>query len=146
MQSRTRFAVCSKAMRCSSSRTIWTRSCIPPRYSSGKWRCSAVCRRAGHPTGRRQPRECLTGNAQLAGVWLRLFQITGDARYLNAGLKAADLALARQVRSRSADLDGALPGSFPLWGRYAPLQYPNWAAKFLADAIMIREDALRSLQ
>ncbi len=90
--------------------------------------------------------ECVTGNAQLGGVWLRLFQITGDARYLNAGLKAVDLALARQVRSRSVDLDGALPGSFPLWGRYAPLQYPNWAAKFLADAMMIREDALESLQ
>ena len=89
--------------------------------------------------------ECLTGNAQLGGVWLRLFQITGDARYLNAGLKAIDLALARQVRSRSVDLDGALAGSFPIWGRYAPLQYPNWATKFLADAIMIREDVLRSL-
>ena len=66
-------------------------------------------------------------------------------RYLNAGLKAIDLALARQVRSRSVDLDGALAGSFPIWGRYAPLQYPNWATKFLADAIMIREDVLRSL-
>jgi hypothetical protein len=88
--------------------------------------------------------ECLTGNAQLGGVWLRLFQITGDARYLNAGLKAIDLALVRQVESRLADLDGALAGSFPVWGRYAPLQYPNWAAKFLADSLMLREDVLRS--
>ena len=51
--------------------------------------------------------ECLTGNAQLGGVWLRLFQITGDARYLNAGLKAIDLALVHQQSNRSRDLDGA---------------------------------------
>ena len=31
-------------------------------------------------------------------------------------------------------------GSFPVWGRYAPLQYPNWATKFLADALMLYED------
>jgi len=89
--------------------------------------------------------DCLTGDAQLGGVWLRLFQITGDPRYLNAGLKAIDLAVIRQVRSRSPDLDGALAGSFPLWGRYAPLQYPNWAVKFLADALMMRDDVLRSV-
>ncbi len=34
--------------------------------------------------------------------------------------------------------DGAVPGSFPLYGRYAPLQYPNWAAKFLADSLALR--------
>jgi hypothetical protein len=90
--------------------------------------------------------QCLTGDAQLGGVWLRLFDITGDARYLNAGLKATDMAVARQLRSRSPDLDGALPGSFPLWGRYAPLQCPNWPAKFLADTLMMREDAVDKLR
>ena len=35
-----------------------------------------------------------------------------------------------------------IAGSFPVWGRYAPLQYPNWAAKFLADSLMIRADGL----
>ena len=88
--------------------------------------------------------ERLTGSAQLGGVWLRLFQITSDARYLNAGMKAIDLALVHQRRSRSRDVDGALAGSFPVWGRYAPLQYPNWATKFLADALMIRDQALES--
>jgi hypothetical protein len=85
--------------------------------------------------------ECLTGNAQLGGVFLRLFQICGDARYLNAGLKGLDFALVRQQRG-PRDVDGAIAGSFPLWGRYAPLQYPNWATKFLADSLMIRADAL----
>ena len=33
-------------------------------------------------------------------------------------------------------------GSFPIYGRYAPLQYPNWAAKFLADSLALRERVL----
>jgi hypothetical protein len=92
-----------------------------------------------------QPRAryvCLTGLAQLGGVWLRLFQLSGDARFLNAGLKAVDLAAARQARGW-APIRGALPGSFPTYGRYAPLQWPNWATKFLADGLMLREDCLR---
>ncbi len=83
---------------------------------------------------------CLTGMVQLGGVWLRLFQTTGDARYLNAGMKAVDLAAAHQQTGSWETVRGALPGSFPIWGRYAPLQFPNWATKFLADSLMLRAD------
>lgn len=89
--------------------------------------------------------ECLTGTAQLGGVWLRLHDLTGDARYLNAGLKAVEQAAARQERGPAPELRGALAGSFPVWGRYAPMQYPNWAAKFLADSLMMRGAALARL-
>jgi hypothetical protein len=88
---------------------------------------------------------CLTGSAQLGGVWLRLFQVTGDERWLNAGLKAVEEAARRQERGPIPDLSGALPGSFPIWGRYAPLQYPNWATKFLADSLMLYEDCRSGL-
>ena len=74
---------------------------------------------------------------------MRLFQETGDARYLNSGLKAVEQAARRQERGRACKpVHGAIPGSFPIYGRYAPLQYPNWAAKFLADSLMLREDCL----
>jgi hypothetical protein len=82
---------------------------------------------------------CLTGTAQLGGVWLRLFQQTGEAGFLNAGRAAIDHAVAHQANGRLSAVRGALPGSFPIWGRYAPLQYPNWATKFLADSLMLRE-------
>jgi hypothetical protein len=88
---------------------------------------------------------CLTGTAQLGGVWLRLFDVTCDARWLNAGLKAVEEAARRQERRTLPDIDGALAGSFPIWGRYAPLQYPNWATKFLADALMLYEDRRAAL-
>jgi hypothetical protein len=82
---------------------------------------------------------CLTGTVQLGGVWLRLHALTGDPRWLNAGLKAVEQAAGRQEHAW-APARGALPGSFPIWGRYAPLQFPNWATKFLADGLMLHED------
>jgi hypothetical protein len=88
---------------------------------------------------------CLTGVAQLGGAWLRLYQITGDPRWLNAGLKAVEQAAAAQERGQRTPVRGALAGSFPVWGRYAPLQYPNWATKFLADALMLYDECSRSL-
>jgi hypothetical protein len=81
---------------------------------------------------------CVTGLAQNGGVWLRLYQETGDAGLLQAGLSAVEQAAGLQSRGRWRATDGAVPGSFPLYGRYAPLQYPNWAAKFLADSLVLR--------
>jgi uncharacterized protein YyaL (SSP411 family) len=85
---------------------------------------------------------CLTGNAQLGGVWLRLHQATGEPRLLQAGLRAIELAAAHQVRSGPAAVRGALAGSFPVFGGYAPMQYPNWATKFLVDSLMLRDHVL----
>ena len=45
----------------------------------------------------------------------------------------------RQVRSSWPAIDGALAGSYPIYGRYAPLQFPNWATKFLVDSLLLRE-------
>jgi hypothetical protein len=86
--------------------------------------------------------ECLTGTAQLGGVWVRLHQMTGRQDLLDAGVNAIERAAAHQVRSAHPDVRGALAGSFPIFGRYAPLQYPNWATKFLVDSLMLREEAL----
>jgi uncharacterized protein YyaL (SSP411 family) len=81
---------------------------------------------------------CVTGLAQNGGVWLRLYQETGDEMLRQAGLEAVEQAAGLQSRGSWRATDGAVPGSFPLYGRYAPLQYPNWAAKFLADSLALR--------
>lgn len=83
--------------------------------------------------------ECLTGTVQLGGVWLRLYELTGEEGYREAGLHAVEQAAAHQHRGRWPDARGALPGSFPVYGRYAPLAFPNWATKFLADSLLVRE-------
>jgi rhamnogalacturonyl hydrolase YesR len=86
--------------------------------------------------------ECLTGVAQIAGIWLRLYELLGDERFLTVGVTALDSVTARQSRSEWAPIRGALPGSYPIYGRYAPLQFPNWATKFLLDSLMLREQVL----
>ncbi len=78
---------------------------------------------------------CLTGLVQLGDIWLKLAEVTGDQRWRNAGLKAVAQAVSKQER-RPGPACGALAGSYPIFGRYAPVQYPNWAVKFLADALL----------
>jgi uncharacterized protein YyaL (SSP411 family) len=86
--------------------------------------------------------ECLTGTVQLGGVWLRLYETTREERFLQAGMKAIAHAASRQSRVDWAPVRGALAGSFPIYGRYAPLRFPNWATKFLVDGLLQREDLL----
>ena len=32
---------------------------------------------------------------------------------------------------------GGIAGSSPIWGDYSRFEYPNWAAKFFADALLM---------
>jgi hypothetical protein len=89
---------------------------------------------------------CLTGNCQIALAWLRLFKTEGDARFLNAALKAVGEVCRRQrLCPRRQNVHGAISGSYPLVGRYMAMRYPNWAAKFYIDALLGIGAALQSL-
>ena len=55
---------------------------------------------------------------------------------------AADRAidyLKRNQRLSDKDLrvQGGIAGSSPIWGRYSMFEYPNWASKFFADALIM---------
>ncbi len=83
---------------------------------------------------------CLTGAAQLAIVCYRLFEHTGERRYFDAGeLLVNYLKPLQLLNSRNDALNGALPGSFPLFGGYMTAGYPNWATKYLLDALMLQD-------
>lgn len=87
---------------------------------------------------------CLTGYAQLAIVFFRLYGLNGDKRYLNAGLDLLDdVAATQDVTSPETPHFGGIKGSLPIYGRYAPLQYPNWATKFFIDALLAKQRALK---
>ncbi len=90
----------------------------------------------------RAPYRCLTGIVQLGGTWLRIHELTGEERFRTSGVRAVEHAAAYQLWGPSGDVAGALPGSFPIYGRYAPLACPNWATKFLVDGLMLRERVL----
>jgi hypothetical protein len=86
---------------------------------------------------------CLTGYAQLAIVFFRLYGLEGDKRYLNTGLNLLDgVAVTQDVTSPGTPHYGGIKGSLPIYGRYAPLQYPNWATKFFIDALLAKQGAL----
>lgn len=81
---------------------------------------------------------CLTGEAQIALILYRLAkyeQTDGFARTARAIL--GDLATIQDTDSPYPETRGGISGSEPLWGRYCPLAYPNWAAKFYLDALLL---------
>lgn len=90
---------------------------------------------------------CLTGSCQMAIVWFKLSQIIKDYRYLNAGLKLIDHVKSTQdLGSSNPGIYGAIAGSYPIWGKYSTLSYPNWATKFFADALILQEVTIEKLE
>jgi len=83
---------------------------------------------------------CLTGNAQASLIWLRIFEITKDPRFLNAALRMnAFLKTTQNLYSKNPGIRGGIKGSHPIYGGYCPLFYINWAAKFFADTLLLEE-------
>lgn len=85
---------------------------------------------------------CLTGEAQIAMILLRLTRCTGSLSY-GTGLRETaakilrDLSRLQDISSPYPETHGAINGATPLWGLYCPFAYPSWAAKFFMDAMML---------
>ncbi len=79
---------------------------------------------------------CVTGNAQLSVFLQRLYAVTGDPVFQQgAGILFEDAAASVWLRGLPG-MRGGVPGSEPLWGKYQPFRFPNWAAKFVLDAAL----------
>lgn len=90
---------------------------------------------------------CLTGCAQMSRVWGRLFGMTHDIRYLNALLKMNDYVLSQiSLTSSCSGIRGGVMGSKPVWGAYMTYRLPNWAAKFMLDALFEEQNAMESFR
>jgi hypothetical protein len=79
-----------------------------------------------------------TGGAQLAIAWERLAN-HGDAQPYRAAaerMRALLVAVQKLTMVGPEGGQGALTGSFPLWGRYEKFAFPNWATKYFADALL----------
>lgn len=80
--------------------------------------------------------ECCTGSAQTSLVWQALGEATGDKSWHDSARKLNHHMLCYQkVHCRTAGVDGAIPGAWPISGNYDPLNFPNHAAKFFVDAL-----------
>jgi hypothetical protein len=89
---------------------------------------------------------CLTGDCQLATLWLSFYRAVDDPRYIEAAWRVLSFVMARQrLDGSNPHIRGAVPGSAPIFGRYERFKYPNWAAKFYLDALLTL-DSILSLQ
>jgi len=81
---------------------------------------------------------CLTGLAQMSIIWTRLARHLNDDMLAQAAQRANGFLKRNHRINGSGDpSDGGIAGSAPIWGRYSMFEYPNWAAKFFADALMV---------
>ncbi len=89
---------------------------------------------------------CLTGSAQMALIWMELFELDGDLWWLNPAFKAIDEVKRAQFMDNSnAAIRGGIAGSHPVWGPYIRNALPNWAPKFFIDAVLKKRDILEKL-
>jgi hypothetical protein len=80
---------------------------------------------------------CLSGNCQIALLWLRLFEVKGDETYLNAAREAILFVVHTQnISTINPNIRGGIAGSHPIYGSYERFKYPNWAVKFFIDALL----------
>jgi len=86
---------------------------------------------------------CLTGEAQMANNWMRLFLITGNPRWLTP--VAPVLRFLKRTQNRTSDdpgLMGGIKGSYPMDGGYGRFEILNWATKYFADALIRHQQIL----
>lgn len=89
---------------------------------------------------------CLTGNAQMGTVWARLYDVTGDPKYIVALQRANRFLMTVQwLGTGHPGLDGGISGSHPLHGSYGRFEVVNWAVKFFADSLML-ESAVQPMR
>ena len=84
---------------------------------------------------------CLTGNVQMAIIWLLLFRHVGGAHWKDSAHQAIRFVQSTQdCQSRNDGIYGGIAGSYPFSGGYMSRRYPNWAANFFIEAIMLAEE------
>ncbi len=90
---------------------------------------------------------CLTGNLQIAECMLTYESSINDLRIVNAAARLIDFVCSRQaVEIPINGIKGAVAGSSPFFGAYMRLRYPNWACKYLCDAILKISSRVKSFE
>ncbi len=85
---------------------------------------------------------CLTGDAQVAGIWLRIYREKKDRRYLDVARQVlAFLKSTQNCVSNNPGLRGGIKGAAPFDGDYGRFEVLNWATKFYIDALLLDERA-----
>jgi hypothetical protein len=79
----------------------------------------------------------MTGNAQMAGIWLRLARVSGEGSWRRAAEAANRFdRVVQDLHHTDAGRDGGLRGSYPGHLGYGRFWYMNWTQKFHIDALL----------
>ncbi len=89
---------------------------------------------------------CLTGNAQVAIIWLRLAALLDEPAYLRAAARSLDFIASLQLlESNDGGIRGGVAGAYPIYGDYGRFEYLNWAAKFFAEALLLKQGCAKRM-
>ncbi len=89
---------------------------------------------------------CLTGNSQFALIFFLHYEKDEDLRIINSASKLINFVCNTQGKSLLPQTKGGVAGSWPIYGTYMFMRYPNWAAKYHADSLMNLIQLIRSFQ
>lgn len=108
--------------------------------SRHQWQDGALPAYYGPGWGQKADWTCITGNSQMAINWLRLAQVMGDRSLIAHAVNANRFNMSMQdIVTHDSDLRGGLAGSYPINEQYMRYRYPNWAAKFFMDGLMLEK-------
>jgi len=86
---------------------------------------------------------CPAGDAQVAGLWLRVYLLFADAKFLRAGVDLNHFVKAAQsLKSSHAGVRGGVKSSQPLAGRSAPYTYSSAGAAAFAESLALEAASL----
>ena len=87
---------------------------------------------------------CLTGDAQLSIIWLKLYQIYGEKRFLINAIRLNNYLKSKQLISKKfLEINGGITGSNPISGNYESYYIINWAVKFFCDSLLLEDVILK---
>lgn len=79
---------------------------------------------------------CLTGQAQMANIWLRLERFLDDESWRAPAERALTFVASTQRIEGPDGIRGGIKGSYPVSGVYGRYEILNWATKFFADGLL----------
>ena len=70
--------------------------------------------------------------------WMRLARDCNATELREPARRALNYLKTQQnLNDKNDTVRGAIAGSAPIWGDYSRFEFPNWAAKFYADALIM---------
>lgn len=88
---------------------------------------------------------CLTGNAQLAIIWMEVWKMTNEKKFLDGAYEIIEQIKSTQIFGTKKEIHGGILGSYPYYGKYSYFLLINWATKFFADSLILKINIKKNL-